>query len=116
MNRVVLSANEAVWFSRNVLKSLVIMNAAAEKDPTIKDRRTYKTLIKISPQCSEENPPQEVSLTKKEKTVVYSMIDNTVRMLENTVLPKYQSQGLTKYIEDVEGKLELLKKMAKKFR
>lgn len=128
MDRVKLNAEEAAWFARNVIKSLTIMDAAATKDPAITQRTTYKTLVKIQEQARAiESAFQagvtkeftaDVHLVKKHRTVVRTMIDGTIKVLETKIIPTYRDRGdgFEEYLADAVKKTELLKAMSRKFK
>lgn len=126
MNRVVLSREEGRWFSRNVLKSLILLESRAKKDKAILERTTYKVLKSIKPQAEkmdaalkafgDEEYELELMLASKQKSVVKTMIEDTQKELVTTILPVYEARGLDKYRDDVKNKIELLKSMSKKFK
>lgn len=126
MNRVVLNKEEARWFSRNVIKSLTILDAHAKKKPEVKDRTTYKLLQSVSTRAKEieaaleafgEEPYEiEMNLSKKQKHHIRSMLDDTHKHLTERVLAEYARRGLQEYVKDTERKLELIQSMVRKFK
>lgn len=126
MNKVVLNKEEARWFSRNVIKTKTLLESAAQKDPGILDRATYKLVCSIQPQAKEiesvieqlgEEPYElELSLTKKQKKLIVDMVEKTIAMLTERIIPVYNERGLSEYAEDANRKVELLKNMKKRFK
>ena len=120
IDRIRLTDDEFRWLKRNAEKTTLIMEAAADADPKILERSTYKTLLsltQIAPLGSglRENE-NDVMLTRKQKVTMRTLIDNTVAILEDKVIPKYKKQDLQDYCLDVEEKVLMLKTMARKLR
>jgi hypothetical protein len=125
-NTVILDKAEAEWLSRNVLKTMSILETASQKDAQILERRTYKVIKSLSTQAKEmadviaqlgDEPYEvELQLKVKQRQGVAAMIESTLRALETQILPEYKKRGLDKYVQDVEQKLLLLRFMQRKFK
>lgn len=126
MDRVKLNADEAAWFARNVIKSRIIMDAKSKESPEILKRETYKVLSKIENQARviekafeagiSEGFTADIILSKKQRSVIRKMVNETVKILDAVIIPKYASKGLTEYETDAKIKSSLLKTMARKFK
>lgn len=128
MNRVSLSKAEARWFSKNVLSTLRILEAASKKDPEILNRTTYKTLNSlrdratemqtILTQLSDDSYEVDLILGRKHKLIIGEMIAKTIKSLTEVILPEYTRRGekYDSYRLDTEEKIKLLKTFIRKFR
>ncbi len=76
--RVSLDKEEAIWFSRYVLKMIIFMETAGKRDPTILLRTTYKTLVSLREKAeifsSTELPVNDASLNRKQKLLMKELI------------------------------------------
>jgi hypothetical protein len=125
-DKVILTAPEAEWLSRNIIKTKVLLEAKAKKDAGILERKTYRTVASLIDQATDiseivrqlGSEPYEIEFTvkRKQRGGVAAMIDLTLRSLEERILPEYKKRGLKDYEDDVQVKIGLLKAMAKKFK
>lgn len=121
MNKVTLTKEEAQWFSRNVLKMLSLLESQGQKDATILNRTTYKTLNSMKANAESIAEPftdsMHVFLTRKQKLIVRELIQSVNKTLVDRILPEYERRGgHEKYIEMGKTKSAALDKMARKFR
>ena len=126
MNRVVLTKEEARWLSRNLVKTKMILEAASKKDAEILERSTYKVIKSLNPEAVEmasildqlgDEPYEfEIMLKEKQKKVLHSLVEKTIKSLSDVLLPAYERKNLPEYTEDTKRKIELLKIMVRKFR
>lgn len=125
MNRVSLTKEEAAWFTRNVVKTTQLLEAAAKKDPKILERSTYKTLASILPAVvtatvavEAKLPTVDVQLTRKQRIVVRELILSVNKTLTERVIPEYERRGDSHkdYLDKALVKADTLEKMARKFR
>jgi hypothetical protein len=124
-DRVVLDKAEADWFSRNVLKTVQLLEARAAKEPAVLERRTYRvckslvdqatTIADILAQLGTEPYEVELQVKAKQRQAVGSMLEMTVKSLEEKILPEYERRGLKQYQEMTAMKVALLKTMRRKF-
>ena len=128
MDRIVLTKEEAAWFSRNLIKTKTILEAAGRKDPEALERQTYKTIVKLQKEAQEiaytlsqlgDEPFEfEMILPRKLRSVVGRMIEATIKTLTDVVIPEYARRGaeFQEHQLDASRKVELLLKMRKKFK
>lgn len=126
MNKVVLGRVEGEWISRNILKTKMILEAAAQKDPAILERKTYRTLQTLTKQATEmesvlrqlkDEPFEfELSLSQKQKLIVREMIGNTLKILEDKIIPEYVRRDLKDMHKETLEKVSILKSMSRKLR
>ncbi len=123
MNKVTLTAEEAQWFSRNVLKMITTLEAQGKNDPKILERATYKTLNSLQDTAEEaktlvgEGFLVELMLSRKQKLIVKELILSVNKTLTDRIIPEYKRRGgHEKYVEMGEAKSKQLAAMARKFR
>jgi hypothetical protein len=128
MHKVVLDKEEARWFSRNLIKTKTLLEAAGKKDPAILDRTTYRTIATMEKQAGEiisalnqlgEEPYEfELQIGRKHRVVVGQMIDSTIKALETMIIPEYTRRGenFRGYKLEAEWKVALLKTLRRKFK
>lgn len=132
ISRVRLTKHEAQWFSRNVIKTIQSIEEQSKSRPELLERGGYKTLVKIRDQAvsiadelTREAPGEvtyDISLSRKQKLALRAMIETTLNVLAEKILPEYQRRSSAEpeqykqYVSDTEMKVELLKKMARKFK
>ncbi len=119
MNKVTLTAEEAQWFSRNVRKMIVVLEAQGKNDPKILERSTYKTL-KSMEEIAGTLPDTELvqlMLSRKQKLITKELIISVTKTLTDRILPEYERRGgHEKYIEMGKMKSKALAAMARKFK
>lgn len=120
MNRVQLNKEEALWFSRSILKSIINIEAKARKDPAILKRNTYKTLIQIREQAelmrTNAGESNGLIFSMKQKILIKGIADALARGLEDSVIPVYVKRGLTAHELQATAKLSFLKVLARKLK
>jgi hypothetical protein len=133
IDRISLSSHEAIWFARNILKTIVHSENQAQKHPELLERNTYRTLKKIEDQAkslvqdldrTQFSPEHsyEIFLSRKQKLVVRELVENTNKLLESMIVPEYQkrTQADTEtygpYLKDAQNKIVLLKSIARKLK
>lgn len=128
MSTVSLNREEARWISRNVSKTLTILEAASKRDPGILDRKTYKLLNEVRPKAaalgttldlSPDNSTGEaltIELTIGQKTALTALVDATIKSLTEMVLPKYIEKNLLDYATATRIKIDLIREMRRKIR
>lgn len=128
MSQVVLNKEEARWVSRNVSKTLTILEAASQKDPKILERRTYKLLNEMRPKAAALGEALDLSpdnssggtltidLTTGQKTALTALVDATIKSLTEMVLPKYVERNQLDYAAATRIKIDLIREMRRKLR
>ncbi len=125
IERISLNKVEAQWFSRNVTKTLMLMEAATSKDPNITERSTYRVLKAIEAEAQNiqlimgMNPAADkfdFCLSRKQKKIIKTLIGNTISVLTDKIIPEYKRRELNDYLFDAETKASLLSTMLRKFR
>lgn len=127
MDRVVLNRDEVQWFARNVIKTRVILDAASKKDPSVKERVTYKVLASLTKKAGEmaevalqlkadENWEYELMMKPKQRKIIRGLIESSIKTLEMVVVPEYERRGEKQYLEGARSKIQKLKSMSRKFR
>lgn len=128
MSQIVLNREEAIWVSRNVSKTLTILEAAAKRDPQILERKTYKLINEIRPKAAAlgtaidltpDNSSGEsltIELTTGQKTALTALVDATIKSLTEMVLPKYVEKNLLDYAAATRIKIDLIREMRRKLR
>lgn len=126
MNRGVFTPAEADWLSRNVLKSIALLEVMAEKDPQARERRTYKVLktlegkmqeVKVTvAQLGSEGYEVELLLGTKQRQLLKELVDKSVNSLETVIIPEYARRGLGDYVDKSRAKIQKLKVLSRKLR
>ncbi len=90
MDRVVLNKEEAGWFSRNVMKTIQLLEASEPKNPGVKDRSIYKGMLSMKSKAAfaadalrafgEEPFEIEIMLGKKQRKLVADLVGSQVRI------------------------------------
>lgn len=126
MNRGVFTPPEADWLSRNILKSLTLLEVMAEKDPQTRDRKTYKVLktleekmeeVKVTvAQLGQDGYEVELLLSTKQKQLLKELVDKSVNSLETVIIPEYVRRGLEDYVAKSRDKIQKLKVLSRKLK
>ncbi len=121
IDRVELDNKEATWLVRNVTRTLVMLEAAALKDPKVRERQTYKTLKAIEDNVVAIDLKEEtanVVMPRKQKKVVKDMLQLTLLNIQDRIIPEYTRRGTEykSYLDDATSKAEILRGMLRKFR
>lgn len=122
-----LTRAEAQWLSRNIVKTKVILEAAARKDPETLERKTYRTVAALEADANrviqelqdDSRQAFELKLEKESlKKVLKMMVEATIKSLETVIIPEYARRGAAfdEYREDTIRKVALLNKLRKKIR
>lgn len=129
MNRVVLNKEEAGWYSRNVLKTILLLEESERRNAGVRERTTYKLLTKMKPQAEQlsevlkafgDEPFElEVYLERKEKLLVKGLLETMIKNLKDRIIPEYERRGDKldpKYLNNAKNKTKMLEKMQRKFK
>ncbi len=125
MNRIGLTKEEAKWYANAVTSLLQILLRSEERNPGVKDRKTYQTLETMQEQAGQvhaalvafgDEPFEiDVYLTKKQKEIVYEQLKGMSALLVDQVLPRAQMLNPEKFLL-TKSKARQLSDMARKFR
>lgn len=129
INRVALTPLEANWFGRNVLSMLQLLERSEGKNPGVLERTTYKILNGLRSQAEEaqatvkafgEEEQYEVDLTlsKKQKSVLKELVGSVQKSLVERVIPEYEKRGESHkdYKFKATLKAEFLENLVRKFK
>lgn len=124
MSSVALTRPEAQWISRSVLKTLTILEAAAEKDPAMLKRRTFILLDQLRAQASQmakdlDEGKQEglyVTVTASQRKMLTALIDATVKSLTEVVIPVYVQKNQLDYANATQVKIDMIQAMKRRIR
>ena len=128
MSKILLNREEATWISRNVSKTLTILEAASKKDAQILERKTYKLINEIRPKAAAlgtaldltpDNSSGEtltIDLTMGQRTALTALVDATIKSLTEMVLPKYIERNQLDYAAATRVKIDLIRELRRKIR
>lgn len=108
MDKVSLLSTEAYEFTRNVLKTLAVLDKQAMVKPGVRESTTYKGVLSMEKEAmrvgdvvkafGQEPYEVDVTLTRKQKNVLVNQILKPVhKVLMEKVIPKYRTDE--KYVE-----------------
>jgi hypothetical protein len=104
------------------------LEAKAEKDPQVLERLHYKVLQTVRPKAEhasnviaafteEEKYEVDVTLTKKQKSVLQGLVGSVHKNLVERVIPEYKRRGnVPEYLERAEKKAVFLETLWRKFK
>lgn len=127
IDRVVLTKDEAGWFSRNVIKMKELLEASEKRNAGVKNRATYRGLVSLQGRAEQTaaaleafgDEPFEIDmlLSKKQKLIVRGLIGTVMQGLAKTI-EEYERRGPghKEYLDRAKLKAELLNNMNRKFK